>query len=86
MQTAGVLFSSLQCSAITVSCDAARDCTLQTGHKRSQNKACTHSHPREEHHIQEGTVLLCSHTQQHTTLRFNPSHLGVTLKTEVERF
>lgn len=85
MQTAGVLFSSLQCSAITVSCDAARDCTLQTGHKRSQNKACTHSHPREKHHMQEGTLLLSSRPQQRAMLRFNPGHLGVTLKTEVER-
>lgn len=86
MQTAGVLFSILQCSAITVGCDAARDCTLQTGHKRSQNKAWTHSQPGEKHHVKESRILLSADPQQPAMLRFNPSFPGVALETKVELF
>lgn len=86
MQTAGVLFSILQCSAITVDCDAARDCTLQTGHKRSQNKAWTHSQPGEKHHVKDRRILLSDDPQQPTMLCFNPSFRGVALETEVELF
>lgn len=86
MQPAGVLFSILQCSAITVGCDAARDCTLQTGHKRSQNKACTHSQPGEKDHMKESRILLSGDSQQRVTLHFNPSLPGVTLETEVDLF
>lgn len=86
MQTAGVLFSCLQCSAITVGCDAARDCALQTGHKRSQNKACTHSQSGEEQHITESRILLSGDPQQRAMPRFNPRLPGVTLETEVDLF
>lgn len=62
-------------------------CTLQTGHKRSQNKAWTRSQPGEKRHVKESRILLSARpSAARRALRFNPGFPGVALETKVELF